>query len=76
MKKRRTKNEITRPLFGPGPAKPAPRNREDILKEINSTLMNRIEDRNPQPAEKPSEKTVKEVLRIVLIVVAAFNVIA
>jgi hypothetical protein len=84
-----------------------PRNREDILKEINSTLMDMIEDRNPHPGEKPSEETVKEVLRefgsprkvavqygaqnyligprifpiylqvlrIVLIVVAAFNVV-
>ena len=84
-----------------------PRNREDILKEISSTLMDMIEDRNPNPGEKASEETVKEVLRefgsprkvatqfgaqnyligprmfpiylkvlrIVMIVVAAFNVI-
>lgn len=40
-----------------------PRNREDILKEISSTLMDMIEDRNPNPGEKPSDETVKDVLR-------------
>ena len=28
------------------------RNREDILKEIRSTLMDMIEDRNPNPGRK------------------------
>jgi hypothetical protein len=40
-----------------------PRNREDILKEISSTLMDMIEDRNPNPGEKPSDELVKDVLR-------------
>ena len=39
------------------------RNREDILKEIRSTLMDMIEDRNPNPGSKPDEETVKDVLR-------------
>jgi len=39
------------------------RNREDILKEIRSTLMDMIEDRNPNPGEKPDEEIVKDVLR-------------
>ena len=40
-----------------------PRNREDILKEISSTLMDMIEDQNPNPGEKPTDETVKDVLR-------------
>ena len=84
-----------------------PHNREDILKEIQSTLMDTIEDRNPNPGAEPDTETVKavlkefgsprkvasqygakdylvgprmfpiylRVLRIVLIVVAAFNAI-
>jgi hypothetical protein len=83
------------------------RNRDDILKEIQSTLMDTIEDRNPNPGQEPDEETIKtvlkefgaprqvarqygaknylvgprmfpvylRVLRIVLIVVAAFNVV-
>lgn len=83
------------------------RNREDILKEIRSTLMDMIEDRNPNPGGKPDEDTLKavlrefgsprkvaiqygarnyligpqlfpvylQVLRVVLIIVGAFNVI-
>ena len=83
------------------------RNRDDILKEIQSTLMDTIEDRNPNPGSTPDEDTVKavlkefgsprevarqygaknylvgprlfpiylRVLRIVLIVVAAFNAV-
>ena len=84
-----------------------PKNREDILKEIRSALMDMIEDRNPNPGQEPDETLVKEVLKefgsprevaqqygtktyligpriypvylqvlqIVLIVVAAFNVV-
>lgn len=83
------------------------RNRDDILKEIQSTLMDTIEDRNPNPGAEPDTETVKavlkefgsprkvasqygakdylvgprmfpiylRVLRIVLIVVAAFNAV-
>ena len=40
-----------------------PRNREDILKEIRSTLMDMIEDRNPDPNQSPDEKNVKAVLK-------------
>jgi hypothetical protein len=39
------------------------RNREDILKEIQSTLMDTVEDRNPNPGEEPDEETVKAVLK-------------
>jgi len=39
------------------------RNREDILKEIRSTLMDMLEDRNPNPGSKPDEEIVKDVLR-------------
>ncbi len=39
-----------------------PRDREDILKEIRSTLMDMIEDRNPNPGQTPDEALVKEVL--------------
>ena len=83
------------------------RNRDDILKEIQSTLMDTIEDRNPNPGSTPDEESVKavlkefgsprevarqygaknylvgprlfpiylRVLRIVLIIVAAFNAV-
>lgn len=83
------------------------KNREDILKEIRSTLMDMIEDRKPDPDGEPDEETIKavlsafgsprevaqqygmrsyligprlypvylQVLRIVLIVVAALNVL-
>ncbi len=84
-----------------------PRNREDIIKEIRSTLMDMIEDRNPNPGNTPDDAIIKavliefgaprkvarqyggqnsligprmfpiyiQVLRIVLIVVAALNVL-
>ena len=39
------------------------RNRDDILKEIQSTLMDTIEDRNPNPGSTPDEDTVKAVLK-------------
>ena len=38
------------------------RNREDILKEIRSTLMDMIEDRNPHPDQPADEESVKAVL--------------
>lgn len=38
------------------------RNRSDILKEIRSTLLDMIEDRNPIPGQAPSEDTIKAVL--------------
>lgn len=40
-----------------------PRNREDILNEIHSTLMDMIEDRNPNPDQEPGEEAVKAVLK-------------
>ena len=40
-----------------------PKNREDILREIQSTLMDMLEDRNPNPEQTPDDETVKEVLR-------------
>lgn len=40
-----------------------PRNREDIVKEINSTLLDMIEDRNPNPSQPVDEETVKAVLK-------------
>ena len=40
-----------------------PRNREDILKEIQSTLMDTIEDRNPNPGQGANEETIKAVLK-------------
>jgi hypothetical protein len=40
-----------------------PRNREDILNEIHSTLMDMIEDRNPRAGEPHDEETVKSVLK-------------
>lgn len=84
-----------------------PKNKEDILKEIRSTLMDMVEDRNPNPKQGPDEETIKavlkefgsprevaaqygaknfligprlfpaylQVLRIVLIVIAALNVL-
>lgn len=39
------------------------KNREDILKEIQSTLMDTIEDRNPHPGQGPDEELVKSVLQ-------------
>lgn len=38
------------------------RNREDILREIRSTLMDMIEDRNPNPGQAADEETIKAVL--------------
>jgi hypothetical protein len=38
------------------------RNREDILKEIRSILMDMIEDRNPNPGQPADEETIKAVL--------------
>lgn len=84
-----------------------PRDRDDILREIQSTLMDMVEDRNPNPDGEPDEDTIKavltefgsprkvarqygardylvgprmypiylQVLRIVLIIVAAANVL-
>ena len=84
-----------------------PKNREDIVKEIRSVLMDMIEDRNSHPGQTPEEETIKavlnefgspqkvarqygaknqligpriypiylQVLKIVLIVVAALNVL-
>jgi hypothetical protein len=84
-----------------------PKNREDILKEIRSTLMDMIEDRTPDPTQTPDEQTIKtvlkefgsprevaaqygaknyligprlfstylQVLRVVLIIIAAFNIL-
>ncbi len=40
-----------------------PKNREDILKEIRSTLMDMVEDRNPDPNQSPQEQTIKAVLK-------------
>ena len=39
------------------------RNREDILKEIRSTLLDMIEDRNPNPGEQADDEIVKDVMR-------------
>lgn len=39
-----------------------PRNREDILREIHSVLMDTLEDRNPNPGEEPDEETIKTLL--------------
>jgi len=84
-----------------------PKNREDILKEINSILLDMVEDQNPDPSQPPAEENVNtvlkefgsprqvaaqygsqnylvgpkmypaylQVLKIVLIVIAAFNVL-
>ena len=38
------------------------KNREDILKEIRSTLMDMIEDQNPNPGQAPDEEMVKAIL--------------
>jgi hypothetical protein len=40
-----------------------PKNREDILKEIHSTLIDMIEDRNPYPGQTPEDELVKSVLQ-------------
>ena len=40
-----------------------PRNREDILREIRSNLMDMIEDQNPNPGEPPDEALVKDILK-------------
>lgn len=39
------------------------KNREDIIKEIRSVLMDMIEDRNPNPGQSPDEEIVKSVLK-------------
>lgn len=39
------------------------RDRDDILKEIQSTLMDTIEDRNPNPGQEPDKETIKAVLK-------------
>jgi len=39
------------------------KNREDILKEIRSTLMDMIEDRSPNAGQMPDEETIKAVLQ-------------
>jgi len=39
------------------------KNKDDILREIRSTLMDMVEDRNPNPAQEPDEAIVKEVLK-------------
>ncbi len=40
-----------------------PKNKEDILKEIHSTLMDMVEDRNEDPNRSPDEETITEVLK-------------
>ena len=40
-----------------------PKNRDDILKEIQSTLLDMIEDRKPHPDQPADEETVKAVLK-------------
>jgi hypothetical protein len=40
-----------------------PRNREDILREIHSVLMDTLEDRNSNPGQAPDEETIKSVLK-------------
>jgi hypothetical protein len=40
-----------------------PRNREDILREIHSVLMDTLEDCNPNPEEEPDKETVMSVLK-------------
>ncbi len=40
-----------------------PRNRKDIVREIRSTLMDMIEDRNPNPGSEPGEATISVVLK-------------
>jgi hypothetical protein len=39
------------------------KNRDDIIEEIRSTLMDTIEGRNPNPGQEPDEETVKAVLK-------------
>ena len=39
-----------------------PRNREDILNEIRSALMDMIEDRNPDPEQAPEDALIESVL--------------
>lgn len=39
------------------------RNREDILKEIRSTLMDMVDDQNPDSNQAPDEETIKKVLK-------------
>ena len=39
------------------------KNREDILREIQSTLMDMLEDRNSNPGQEPTSETVMTVLR-------------
>ncbi len=38
-------------------------NREDIVREIRSTLLDMVEDHNPNPGQPPSEELVKDVLK-------------
>ncbi len=84
-----------------------PKNREDILREIHSTLMDMIEDRNPNRGQEPPSELISavlkefgsphqvaqqygaqnyligprmyplylQVLKIVLIIIAAFNLV-
>lgn len=40
-----------------------PKNRDDILQEIRSILMDMIEDHNPSPGQQPDEETIKFVLQ-------------
>ncbi|MEA3327363.1 MAG: permease prefix domain 1-containing protein [Chloroflexota bacterium] len=39
------------------------KNREDILKEIRSTLMDMIEDQNPNPGQDPDEEAIRAALK-------------
>ena len=39
------------------------KNRDDIIEEIRSTLMDTVEDRNPNPGQEPDEEIVKAVLK-------------
>jgi hypothetical protein len=39
-----------------------PRNRDDILKEIRSNLMDMIEDQNPDPENEPNQALVRDIL--------------
>ncbi len=39
------------------------KNRDDIIEEIRSTLMDTVEDRSPNPGQEPDEETVKNVLK-------------
>jgi hypothetical protein len=40
-----------------------PKNREDIVKEIRSTLMDMLEDHNPNPGSAPDDATISAVLK-------------